>query len=89
MEIGDNVWSIGFKKLYKVVGITGRCFEIEDDNGNIAEFFKKGFISETEYNANKYKVGDYVLMNYTQTKDLCVSNLKLRFSLSTLQRLCH
>jgi len=55
-KIGEYVWSTAFNKMYKVVDITDRTLWIEDDNGYRAEFLKKDFIPEIDYNMSKYNL---------------------------------
>jgi len=54
--IGEYVWSIAFKKLYKVVDIDNRCLWVENENGYVTDFLKNGFIPEIEYNKQKYNI---------------------------------
>lgn len=55
-KVGDRVWSTAFEKFYTINSITDCCLVIEDEDGNLGEFLKKGFIPEIEYNLNKYNL---------------------------------
>jgi hypothetical protein len=59
-EIGDVVYNVPFKRLWTVVDKTENTLHTADDDGNVAEWFAKDFITEDEY-LKKYVTKKYNL----------------------------
>jgi hypothetical protein len=55
-KIGEYVWSTAFNKKYKVIAINDKTLWIENEDGHRAEFLKKDFIPEIDYNISKYNL---------------------------------